>query len=161
LNSVCAIHFARGALLRVTYSVMNIDWRAFAIGSAVFAALTAIFGKVGVADMNSNLATFVRTVVILGVTALIIGVRDEWQRPTQLSLKSMLFLLLSGVATGLSWLCYYRALQLAPASRVGPIDKLSVVLVVLFAVMFLGEPLTWKIACGTCLIAGGVLLMAL
>jgi transporter family protein len=134
---------------------MNIDWRAFAIGSAVFAALTAIFGKVGVADMNSNLATFVRTVVILGVTALIIGVRDEWQRPTQLSLKSLLFLLLSGVATGLSWLCYYRALQLAPASRVAPIDKLSVVLVVLF------EPLTWKIACGTCLIAGGVLLMAL
>lgn len=140
---------------------MNMDWRAFAIGSAVFAALTAIFGKVGVADINSNLATFIRTIVILGVTALIIGWRDEWQRPAQLSMKSLVFLLLSGIATGLSWLCYYRALQLAPASRVAPIDKLSVVLVVVFAAVFLGEPLTWKIACGTFLIAGGVLLMAL
>lgn len=127
----------------------------------MFAALTAIFGKVGVADMNSNLATFIRTIVILCVTALIIGWRDEWQRPAQLSIRSLVFLLLSGIATGLSWLCYYRALQLAPASRVAPIDKLSVVLVVLFAAVFLGEPLTWKIACGTFLIAGGVLLMAL
>jgi bacterial/archaeal transporter family protein len=140
---------------------MNIDWRLFALGSAVFAALTAIFGKIGVAQINSNLATFVRTIVILAVTALLISARNEWQRPDHLSLKSILFLVLSGVATGLSWLCYYRALQMAPASRVAPIDKLSVVLVVIFAILFLGEPLTWKVLGGACLITGGVLLMAL
>jgi bacterial/archaeal transporter family protein len=140
---------------------MKVDWRLFAFGSAAFAALTAIFGKIGVAQINSNLATFFRTIVILIITALLIWSRDEWQRPDHLSLKSILFLILSGIATGLSWLCYYRALQLAPASRVAPIDKLSVVLVVIFAIVFLGEPLTWKVACGASLIAGGALLMAL
>jgi transporter family protein len=140
---------------------MNANWRLFAIGSAVFAALTAIFGKVGVAQINSNLATFLRTVVILVVTAIIIGSRNEWQRPDHVSAKSLSFLILSGIATGLSWLCYYRALQLAPASRVAPIDKLSVVLVVVFATIFLGEPLTWRVAGGALLIAGGVLLMAI
>jgi len=140
---------------------LNTDWRLFAIGSAVFAALTAIFGKIGVSQINSNLATFFRTIVILIVTALLVWSRNEWQRPDQISFKSIFFLILSGIATGLSWLCYYRALQLAPASRVAPIDKLSVVLVVLFAIVFLGEPLTWKVACGACLITGGVLLMAL
>jgi transporter family protein len=140
---------------------MNLDWRWFALGSAAFAALTAIFGKVGVSHMNSDLATFCRTVVILCITALLVSLRNEWQRPTELPLKSVIFLTLSAVATGLSWLCYYRALQLAPASRVAPIDKLSVVLVLLFAVVFLGEPLTWRLACGTCLIGGGVLLIAL
>jgi transporter family protein len=140
---------------------MNIDWRLFAFGSAAFAALTAIFGKVGVAEINSNLATFFRTLVILAVTALIIGWRHEWQRPDHLSPKGLTFLVLSGLATGFSWLCYYRALQLAPASRVAPIDKLSVVLVVVFASIFLGEAMTWRVVCGTCLIAGGVLLMAI
>jgi transporter family protein len=139
---------------------MNAKWQLFAVGSAVFAALTAIFGKLGVSQINSNLATFFRTIVILAITALLISARQEWQRPDQLSLKSIVFLILSGVATGLSWLCYYRALQLAPASRVAPIDKLSVVLVVIFATAFLGEPLTWKVGCGVCLIGGGVLLMA-
>jgi len=140
---------------------MNVDWRLFALGSAVFAALTAIFGKVGVSEINSDLATFFRTIVILIVTALLVWSRHEWQRPDHLSLKGIAFLICSGIATGLSWLCYYRALQLAPASRVAPVDKLSVVLVVLFAIVFLGEPLTWKVACGACLIACGVLLMAL
>ncbi len=139
---------------------MNARWQLFAVGSAIFAALTAIFGKLGVSQINSNLATFFRTIVILAITALLISARQEWQRPDQLSPKSLVFLVLSGVATGLSWLCYYRALQLAPASRVAPIDKLSVVLVVVFATAFLGEPLTWKVACGVCLIGGGVLLMA-
>ena len=106
---------------------MNLDWRLFALGSAAFAALTAIFGKVGVSKMNSDLATFFRTIVILGITALIVSLRAEWQRPTDVSFKGVIFLSLSAVATGLSWLCYYRALQLAPASRVAPIDKLSVV----------------------------------
>jgi transporter family protein len=140
---------------------MTVDWRAFAIASAFFAALTAIFGKVGVSEMNSDLATFVRTIVILVVTALLIWVRHEWQRPDSLSPKAVLFLVLSGVATGLSWLCYYRALQTGPASRVAPIDKLSVVFVVLFAVAFLGERLTWKVGFGSILVTVGAILMAI
>jgi transporter family protein len=140
---------------------MNLDWRTFAFGSALFAALTAIFGKVGVAELNSDLATFIRTVIILIVSALLVWARDEWQRPDSLSVKGVTFLVLSGVATGLSWLCYYRALQMAPASRVAPIDKLSVVLVVIFAVVFLGEQLTWKVGIGAALVALGALIMAL
>ena len=137
------------------------DWRLFALGSAFFAALTAIFGKVGVSEINSDLATFLRTLVILVVAGLIIFARHEWQRPDALSAKGVIFLVLSGVATGLSWLCYYRALQTGPASRVAPIDKLSVVLVVLFAVSFLGERLTWKVGLGSALITLGAVLMAL
>ena len=140
---------------------MNLDWRIYAFGSAVFAALTAIFGKVGVAELNSDLATFIRTIVILAVSALLVWARDEWQRPDALSSKGVIFLVLSGAATGLSWLCYYRALQLAPASRVAPIDKLSVVLVVIFAVAFLGEQLTWRVGIGAGFVAAGALLMAL
>ena len=138
---------------------MNLDWRVFALGSAFFAALTAIFGKVGVSEMNSDLATFLRTIVILLVTALLIWARHEWQRPDSLSPRGVLFLVLSGIATGLSWLCYYRALQTGPASRVAPIDKLSVIFVVLFAVSFLGERLTWKAGLGTALITLGAILM--
>lgn len=137
------------------------DWRIFALGSAFFAALTAIFGKVGVSEINSDLATFLRTLVILVVAALIIFARHEWQRPDTLSAKGVIFLVLSGVATGLSWLCYYRALQTGPASRVAPIDKLSVIFVVLFAVSFLGERLTWKVGLGSALITLGAVLMAL
>ena len=140
---------------------MSIDWRVFALGSAFFAALTAIFGKVGVSDINSDLATFYRTVVILGVSALLVSARQEWQAPSALSHKGLIFLVLSGIATGLSWICYFRALQLAPASRVAPIDKFSVVLIVLFALLFLGERLTWKVGIGSILIAGGVILTAL
>lgn len=140
---------------------MNWDWRVFAVASAFFAALTAIFGKVGVSEMNSDVATFLRTIVILVVTAALIALRHEWQRPDTLSSKGVLFLVLSGVATGLSWLCYYRALQAGPASRVAPIDKLSVVLVVLFAALFLGEKLSWKVGLGSALITAGAVLMAL
>jgi transporter family protein len=140
---------------------MNLDWRVFALGSAFFAALTAIFGKVGVSEINSDLATFYRTVVILAVSALLVSARQEWQAPVTLSYKGLTFLVLSGIATGLSWLCYFRALQMAPASRVAPIDKFSVVLVVIFAVLFLGERLTWKVGLGSILIAGGVILTAL
>ncbi len=136
-------------------------WQIFALGAAFFAALTAIFGKIGVSDLNSNLATFIRTIVVLIASAILISIRQEWVRPANLPPKSILFLVLSGLATGLSWLCYYRALQLGPASRVAPIDKLSVVLVVIFAVLFLSEPLTWKVGIGTVLIASGVLLMTL
>ncbi len=140
---------------------MNIDWRLLAVGSAVFAALTAIFGKIGVARMNPDLATLLRTIVILFVIALLVIARGEWQRPDRLSAKGVCFLVLSGVATGLSWICYYRALQAGPASRVATIDKLSVVLVVLFGVLVLGEPLTWKVALGTLFIGTGVLFMVL
>jgi transporter family protein len=140
---------------------MSIDWRFFALGSAFFAALTAIFGKVGVSDINSDLATFYRTIVIVAVSALLVSARHEWQTPATLPYKGMIYLLLSGIATGLSWICYFRALQLAPASRVAPIDKFSVVLVILFAVLILGERLTWKVGIGSILIAGGVILTAL
>ena len=139
---------------------MNLTWQVFAFGSAFFAALTAIFGKVGVSELNSNLATFLRTIVILLVSACLVTVRHEWQRPETLSVKGSTFLVLSGIATGLSWLCYYRALQMAPASKVAPLDKLSVVLVIVFSVIFLGEQLTWKVALGGALISAGVLVLA-
>src|SRR5260221_14467322 len=149
-------------MIEPTISGKNkLNWRTFAFGSAIFAALTAIFGKVGVNELNSDLATFIRTVIILCVSAILVWARGEWQRPDTLSSKGVLFLILSGVATGLSWLCYYRALLLGPASRVAPIDKLSVVLVVIFAVAFLGEQLTWRVGIAAGLVAAGARLMAL
>jgi transporter family protein len=140
---------------------MNLDWRLFAFGSAGFAALTAIFAKLGVSEINSNLATFYRTLIILALTALIVSARHDWQMPAALSAKGVIFLTLSGCATGLSWLCYFRAVQMAPVSRVAPIDKLSVVLVVLLAAALLGERLTWKVGTGAALITVGVILTAL
>jgi transporter family protein len=134
-------------------------WQLFALGSALFAALTAILAKVGVSGINSNLATFVRTVVILGVSAAVVTMRGEWESPAKLSTRGLWFLVLSGVATGLSWLCYFRALQMAPASRVAPVDKLSVALVIVLALLFLGEPLTWKVALGGSLVVIGVLVL--
>lgn len=136
-------------------------WQLFALGSAVFAALTAIFGKVGVTGISSNLATFLRTVVILLFTAVLLSARKEWAGAGSLSGRNWLFLVLSGLCTGLSWLCYYRALQLGPASRVAPLDKLSVVLAMLLAVAFLGETLSWKVAFGGLLILAGTVLVAL
>jgi bacterial/archaeal transporter family protein len=140
---------------------MSLDWRLFALLSAFFAALTAIFGKIGVSQLNSDVATLIRTVIILVMTAVIIGVKQEWQRPENLPAKSVIFLVLSGIATGLSWLCYYRALQSGPASRVAPIDKLSVVFVVVFSVFFLGENLSWKLGLGALLVTAGAALMAI
>lgn len=139
----------------------NHAWLIFALGAAFFAALTAIFGKLGVAEINSNLATFIRTIVILLLIAGILSARGEWEMPTQLSRHGLAMLVASGIATGLSWLCYYRALQLADASRVAVIDKLSVVLVIVFAVLFLGETLTWKVAVGGLFVAFGTILIAL
>jgi transporter family protein len=135
-------------------------WQLFALGSAFFAALTALLGKVGVSEINSNLATFIRTVVILLVTAALVSFRREWEPPGKLSRLGLTMLVLSGLATGLSWLCYYRALQLAPASRVAPIDKLSVALVIVLAVLFLGEPLSWRVALGGALVVAGVFVLA-
>ena len=137
------------------------NWVFFAIGSAFFAGLTAILGKLGVEGINSNLATFIRTIVVLLVTAGIISARNEWQLPQHIAAKPFTFLILSGVATGLSWLCYYRALQMAPDSWVAPIDKLSVVIAIILGVVLLGEPLSMKLVMGSLLILSGVLVLAL
>lgn len=135
-------------------------WQLYALGSAFFAALTAILGKLGVAGINSNLATFVRTVVILLLTALVVTFQGKWGA-AGLTGRTLGFLVLSGLATGLSWLCYYRALQLGPASQVAPLDKLSVAVSVLLAVVFLGEKLTLKSGFGVLLIVAGSLVMVL
>jgi len=135
-------------------------WIFFALGSAFFAGLTAILGKLGVAGLNSNLATLIRTVVVFAVTAAIVSLRNEWETPREVAARPLTFLVLSGIATGLSWLCYYRALQLAPASLVAPIDKLSVVFAIALGVLVLGEPLTWRLVAGGGLIVAGALVIA-
>lgn len=136
-------------------------WQTFALGSAFFAGLTAILAKAGVAQINSNLATLIRTAVILAISALIVWWRGEWEPLAKLSGRSALFLVASGVATGLSWICYFRALQLGPASSVAPVDKLSVVFVIFLAWIFLGEPLTWKVLVGGAFVAAGAVILAL
>jgi transporter family protein len=136
------------------------SWQFWALLSAAFAALTAIFAKVGVENVNSDFATFVRTVVILLALAGILVVTRQWQPLQSISPRSYLFLVLSGLATGASWLCYFRALKVGDAARVAPIDKLSVVLVAVFAVVFLGERLTGANWLGIVLIAGGAVLVA-
>ncbi|MCG6897929.1 MAG: EamA family transporter [Thiocapsa sp.] len=135
-------------------------WQLFALGSAFFAGLTAIFGKLGVEGLNSNLATLIRTLVILAMIAGVVTLRGEWQMPRTWDPHSVAFLVLSGLATGVSWLFYYRALQLAPASLVAPIDKLSLAFAVVLAVVFLGEALTLKLAIGGLLMLAGVLILA-
>ena len=134
-------------------------WWIFAILSAFFAALTTIFAKVGVEGVNSNLATAIRTVVILAIAWGLVYAEGTFQGLFELNQKTLLFLVLSGMATGLSWLCYFRALQLGPASLVAPIDKSSLVLISLLSVMFLGEPLTLKMIIGTGLILLGTLVL--
>ena len=140
---------------------MTISWQGFAIASAVFAAMTAILAKIGVAHMNSNMATLIRTVVILLVTALIISARSEWQKPSGGSWIGWTCLVASGVTTGLSWLCYFRALQLGPVSAVAPIDKMSVALVIVSGWLLLGEPFTLKAAIGGALVVAGALVLVL
>lgn len=140
---------------------MTFSWQGFAIASAVFAAMTAILAKIGVAHLNSNMATLIRTVVILLVTALIISARSEWQKPSGGSWIGWTCLIASGVTTGLSWLCYFRALQLGPVSAVAPIDKLSVALVIVSGWLLLGEPFTLKGAIGGALVVAGALVLVL
>ncbi len=134
-------------------------WKYFALGSAFFAALTAILAKIGVRDVPSNLATAIRTIVILVVAWGLVFARGEAGGLRQISRNSLLFLVLSGIATGLSWLCYFRALQDGPASVVAPIDKLSLPLVILFAGLFLGEKLTPKTALGVVFICLGTFVL--
>ncbi|GLI21955.1 transporter family protein [Xanthobacter flavus] len=137
------------------------NWVFWAVLSAAFAALTAIFAKVGVAGVDSDFATLIRTVVILALVAVIAFARGAWQPVASVSGRTWLFLLLSGLATGASWLCYFRALKMGDAARVAPVDKLSVVLVAVFGVIFLGEKLSAVAALGVALIAAGAVLVAL
>jgi len=136
-------------------------WQFWALLSAVFAALTAIFAKVGIEDINSDFATFIRTIVILCVLGGILLVTRQYQSLSTISSKSLLFLVLSGLATGASWLCYFRALKLGDASQVAPVDKLSVVLVAIFGVIFLSEKLSAMNWSGIALITVGALLVAM
>jgi len=136
-------------------------WFGWAAGSAVFAALTAIFIKVGIQGVNSDLATLVRTVLILLVLAPFVVLSGQWSNPLAWPGRTWFFLALSALATGASWVCYFRALQLGPASQVAPVDKFSLVLVAVFAVWFLGErpaPREWL---GIGLVAAGVLVLAI
>ena len=136
------------------------SWQMWALLSAGFAALTAVFAKVGVDNINSDYATLIRTIVILGVAALIVTATGQWQAPGAVSSRTYLFLVLSGLATGASWLCYFRALKLGDAARVAPLDKLSVVLVAVISVVFLGERLSGATWAGVGLIAAGAVLVA-
>ena len=136
------------------------SWQAWALLSAGFAALTAIFAKVGIEAVGSDFATFIRTVVILLVLGGILIATGQWQPLSSVSGRTYLFLVLSGLATGGSWLCYFRALKLGDAARVAPIDKLSVVLVAVFGVAFLGERLSGPNWIGVVLIAAGAILVA-
>lgn len=134
-------------------------WWIYALLSALFAALTAIFAKIGVENVNSNLATAIRTVVVLVMIWLIVFARGEAKTISELSSRNWIFLTISGVATGLSWIFYFKALQMGEVSKVAGIDKLSLALTIIFAVIFLGETLTWKSALGAGLIIIGTVLL--
>lgn len=137
------------------------SWQVWALAAAVFAALTAVLAKVGVENVNSDFATLIRTCVIVVVVAAILAITGHWQTPASVSARSYTFLVLSGLATGASWLCYFRALQLGRAATVAPIDKLSVVLVAIFGVVFLGERLSALGWLGILLIGAGAIIVAL
>ncbi|OYU91051.1 MAG: transporter [Bradyrhizobiaceae bacterium PARB1] len=139
---------------------LTLTWPFWAVLSAAFAALTAIFAKIGVENVNSDFATFIRTIVILFAAGLMVIATGHWQSPSTISTKTWVFLVLSGCATGASWICYFRALKLGDAARVAPIDKLSVVFVAVFAVLFLGEKLSLPNWLGVILIACGAVLVA-
>lgn len=136
-------------------------WFVLALGSAVFAALTSILAKVGIDGVNSNLATAIRTGVVLVMAWGMVFLTDAQGGIGSISRRSWLFLILSGLATGASWLCYYRALQIGQASKVVPVDKLSVVITLVLAFVFLHEKFTWKSIAGAVLITAGTLLMVL
>lgn len=136
------------------------SWQFWAAASAVFAALTAVLAKIGVAGVGSEFATLIRTCVILAIVTAVLSITGQWQSFGSVSARSYVFLTLSGAATGLSWLCYFRALQLGRAAAVAPIDKLSVVLVALFAALFLGERLSPAGWLGVALIGAGAVIVA-
>ena len=136
-------------------------WFIFAILSAIFAALTSILAKIGIEGVNSNLATAVRTIVVVLMAWFMVFITGNQNGIVDISKKSWIFLILSGLATGSSWLCYYKALQLGEASKVVPIDKLSIVITIVLAFIFLGEQITLKTLIGCCLIVTGTFIMIL
>ncbi len=136
-------------------------WFYWALLSAVFAALTAIFAKIGIQGIDSDLATLIRSAIIIVVLSAFVWFTGKWSNPFSLSSRSWLFLGLSGLATGASWVCYFRALQIGEASKVAPVDKLSLVLVAIFAFTFLGERPSLREWTGIAMVAGGVLVLAL
>lgn len=140
--------------------VTSVGWFYWALLSAIFAALTAIFAKVGIQGVDSDLATLIRTAIIMVVLSAFVAYAGKWANPWELSLKTWLFLGLSGLATGASWVCYFRALKIGDASKVAPVDKLSLVLVAVFAFTFLGERPSLREWSGIAMVAGGVLLLA-
>lgn len=137
------------------------SWWFWALLSAVFAALTAIFAKVGVKEIDSDVATFIRTIVILVTLGLILVTLGKLQAPGEISARTWIFLVLSGLATGASWICYFRALKIGEASKVAPVDKLSVVLVAIFGVTLLGERLSGLQWVGVAMVGGGAVLLVL
>ncbi len=139
---------------------MQYSWFYWALASAFFAALTAIFAKLGLQGMDSDFATFIRTLVIIAALALFLTYTGKWQGVGSLSSKNWTFLILSGLATGVSWLAYFKALQLGNASQVAPVDKLSLVLVALMSVIFLDERPSFQEWIGIGLVAGGILVLA-
>ena len=136
-------------------------WAIFAILSAIFAALTSILAKVGIEGVNSNLATAVRTIVVVLMAWFMVFITGNQNGIVDISKKNWIFLILSGLATGVSWLCYYKALQLGEVSKVVPIDKLSIVITIILAFIFLGEQITLKTLIGCCLIIVGTFVMIL
>jgi transporter family protein len=136
-------------------------WQSWAFLSAVFAALTAIFAKIGVSDINSDMATLIRTVIILCVLALIVLATGQWQELSGITSRTWLFLTLSALATGASWVCYFRALKIGDAARVAPVDKLSIILVAVFGVLILGERLSATNWLGVVLCTAGIVLVAM
>lgn len=136
------------------------SWQFWAVLAACFAALTALFAKIGVQAINPDLATFIRTLVVVAALAGILAATGKWRHQGAVPGSTWLFLVLSGLATGASWICYFRALQLGEVGRVAPIDKLSVVLVALFGALFLGERLSAANWAGVVLIGAGALLVA-
>ena len=136
-------------------------WFLFALASAIFAALTSILAKVGIDGVNSNLATAIRTCVVVLMSWMMVFITNSQSGITEISRKSWIFLILSGLATGASWLCYYKALQIGQASKVVPIDKMSTILTLVLAFVFLHEHFTWKSALGCILITAGTLFMVL
>jgi transporter family protein len=137
------------------------NWFYWALLSAAFAALTAIFAKIGIQGVDSDLATLVRTAIVIIVLSAFVWLAGKWSNPLSLSPKTWLFLTLSGLATGASWVCYFRALQIGDASKVAPVDKLSLVLVAIFAVAFLVERPSFREWTGIAMVGGGVLVLAL
>ncbi len=135
------------------------DWKVFAVSAAMFAGMTAVLAKIGLQNIPSNLATLIRTMVIIVFLAALVWARHEWKNPLLLNRHSLVFLILSGFTTGLSWICYYRALKLGPASLVAPIDKLSLVFAIVLSVLFLGERLGLYQWLGAGMIAAGALVI--